>query len=55
MTRFMFAFMLIGLFFAVLSLFIGLLALCTRIGSFVSSFLGLIALTFQTITTALMT
>ncbi|KAL1854133.1 Eisosomes component [Paecilomyces lecythidis] len=55
MTRFMFAFILIALFFAVLSLFLGLLALCTRIGSFLSALLGLIALTFQTITTALMT
>lgn len=51
----MFPFMIIGLFFAVLSLFSGLLALCTRIGSFISGLLAWLALTFQTITTCLMT
>lgn len=51
----MFAFVLIGLFFAVISLFTGLLALCTRIGSYISGFVGLIGLFFQTLTAALMT
>ncbi|KAL9619645.1 MAG: hypothetical protein Q9160_005751 [Pyrenula sp. 1 TL-2023] len=55
LTRFMFAFVLIGLFFAVVSLFTGLLALCTRIGSYISGFVGLIGLFFQTLTAALMT
>lgn len=55
MTRFMFAFILIGLFFAVLSFFLGLLALCTRIGAFLASFMGWIAWVFQVITTSLMT
>ncbi|KAL2223174.1 SUR7/PalI family-domain-containing protein [Thermoascus aurantiacus ATCC 26904] len=55
MTRFMFAFILIGLFFAVLSFFLGLLALCTRIGAFLASLMGWIAWVFQVITTSLMT
>ena len=55
LTRFMFAFVLIGLFFAVCSLFLGLLALCSRIGSFLSSALCSVALFFQTLTTSLMT
>lgn len=54
-TRFMFPFILIGLFFAVSALFTGLLALCTRIGGFISGFLSWLALTFQAITTCLMT
>ena len=55
MTRFMFPFILIGLFFAVGSLFMGLLALCTRIGSLLSSSLAWIALMFQIISSCLMT
>jgi hypothetical protein len=55
MTRFMFAFMLIALFFAVCALFTGLLALCTRIGAYLSSLLTMIALFFQLIQAALMT
>ncbi|KAJ5693060.1 Actin cortical patch SUR7/pH-response regulator PalI [Penicillium macrosclerotiorum] len=54
-SRFMFPFIIIGLFFAVLSLFTGLLAMCTRIGSYISGFLSWLALTFQVITTCLMT
>jgi hypothetical protein len=55
MSRFMFPFIIIGLFFAVLSLFTGLLAMCTRIGSYLSGFLAWLGLTFQSITTCLMT
>ena len=55
LTRFMFAFMLIALFFVVCSFFTGMLALCSRIGSYLSGLLGLIALFFQTLTAALMT
>lgn len=55
MTRFMFAFVLIGLFFAVCSLLLGLVALFSRIGSFLSSAMCSVALFFQTITAALMT
>ncbi|KAJ5390093.1 uncharacterized protein N7496_001161 [Penicillium cataractarum] len=54
-SRFMFPFIIIGLFFTVLSLFTGLLAMCTRIGSYLSGFLAWLGLTFQTITTCLMT
>jgi hypothetical protein len=55
MSRFMFPFIIIGLFFAVCSLFTGLLAMCTRIASYLSGFLAWLALTFQVITTCLMT
>ena len=51
----MFPFIIIGLFFAVCSFFTGLLAMCTRIASYLSAFLAWIALTFQVITTCLMT
>ncbi|KAJ5095625.1 hypothetical protein NUU61_004981 [Penicillium alfredii] len=54
-SRFMFPFIIIGLFFAVISLFTGLLAMCTRIGGYISGFLSWLALTFQVITTCLMT
>lgn len=54
-TRFEFAFILIGLFFAVCSLFLGLIALCSRIGSFLSSAMCSVALFFQTLAAALMT
>lgn len=55
LTRFMFAFVLISLFFAVCALFLGLLALFSRIGSYLSSALCSFALFFQTLTAALMT
>jgi SUR7/PalI family len=55
LTRFMFAFVLIGLFFAVCSLFTGLLALCTRIAAYLSGFLNMIGLFFQMLTAILMT
>lgn len=55
LSRFMFAFILIGLFFAVCSFFLGLLALCSRIGSFLSSALCSVALFFQILTASLMT
>ncbi|PGH09882.1 hypothetical protein AJ79_05609 [Helicocarpus griseus UAMH5409] len=55
MTRFMFAFMLIGLFFIFLALVTGLLAMCTSIGGWISAFLTVIGLIFQIVTTCLMT
>lgn len=55
LSRFMFAFYLIALFFAVVSLFVGVLALCTRLGSYLSGFTVSIALFFQTLAAALMT
>ncbi|KAI9733303.1 MAG: hypothetical protein M1834_003387 [Cirrosporium novae-zelandiae] len=51
----MFAFVLTAIFFAVCALFAGLLALCSRIGSYFSGFLASIALFFQTIAASLMT
>ena len=55
LTRFMFAFMLITLFFGVMSFFTGMLALCSRIGSYLSGLLVAIALFFQTLNAAVMT
>lgn len=55
MTRFMFAFNLIALFFAVVALFTGLLALCSRIGSYLSSVTTFVALVFEILTAVLMT
>lgn len=55
MTRFMFAFMLIALFFGVCALFTGILALCTRIASYLSGLLTMIAVFFQAINASLMT
>ncbi|KAL6713630.1 Eisosomes component [Lecanora helva] len=55
LTRFMFAFVLIGLFFGAISLILGLLALCSKIVSFLDSALVSVALFFQTLTAALMT
>lgn len=51
----MFPFIIIGLFFAVCSFFTGMLAICTRVAGYLSGFLAWIALTFQIITTCLMT
>ena len=55
LTRFMFAWVLIALFFAVFSLFFGVFALCSRIGSYLSSVLCFVALFFQTLTATFMT
>ncbi|KAG8534338.1 uncharacterized protein KY384_001182 [Bacidia gigantensis] len=55
MTRFMFSFILIALFFAVVALFLGLLALCTKFGSYLDSAIVSVALFFQSIAAALMT
>ncbi|KKY25236.1 putative cortical patch protein [Diplodia seriata] len=55
LSRFMFAFYLIALFFAAIALLTGLLALCSRLGGYLSGFNTFVALFFQTITAALMT
>ena len=55
MSRIFFAFLLIALFFSVCSLFLGLFALCSRIGSYLSSSACMVALIFQTVAAALMT
>lgn len=54
-SRFIFPFLIIALFFAVVSLFTGFLAMCTRIGSYLSSLMAWVALFFQIIATCLMT
>ncbi|EAU32337.1 conserved hypothetical protein [Aspergillus terreus NIH2624] len=54
-SRFSWPFLIIALFFAVVSLFTGFLAMCTRIGSYISSLMAWIALVFQIIATCLMT
>jgi len=51
----MFAFYLIALFFAACALLTGLLALCTRIGSYLSGLNAMVALFFQSLAAALMT
>ncbi|CAA9965662.1 Cortical patch protein [Pyrenophora teres f. maculata] len=55
LSRFMFAFYLIALFFAAVALMSGLLALCSRLGGYLSSLMTSIALFFQTLAAALMT
>ncbi|KAL4819338.1 SUR7/PalI family-domain-containing protein [Aspergillus spinulosporus] len=54
-SRFSWPFELIALFFGVLSLFTGFLAMCTRIGSYISALMAWLALTFQIIVTCLIT
>ncbi|RAK77178.1 SUR7/PalI family protein [Aspergillus fijiensis CBS 313.89] len=54
-SRFSFPFLLIALFFGVISLLTGFLAMCTRIGSYLSSLMAWIALIFQIISTCLIT
>jgi hypothetical protein len=51
----MFAFYLVALFFAVCAFFTGLLALCSRLGGYLSALNTAVALFFQTLTAALMT
>lgn len=52
----MFPFIIIGLFFAVCSFFVGLFGgICLKIGAFTAAILAWLALIFQTITTCLMT
>jgi len=55
LSRFMFAFYLIALFFAVCALFTGLLALCSRLGDYLSGLTVSIALFFQALAAALLT
>jgi len=55
LSRFMFAFYLIALFFGACALLTGLLALCTRFGAYISGLNAAIALFFQTLAAALMT
>jgi len=55
LSRFMFAFYIVALFFAVCALFTGLLALCTRLGAYLSGLNTGLALFFQTLAASLMT
>lgn len=51
----MFAFYIMALFFSVIALFTGLLALCSRLGGYLSGLTTGVALFFQTFAAALMT
>lgn len=55
LTRCMFAFALVSLFFGACALLTGVLALCTRIGAYFSGLLTTLAFIFQALTAALMT
>lgn len=55
MSRFAWVFYLIALFFAVCALALGFIALCTRIGAFLSAIATAAALLFQAAAAALMT
>lgn len=55
LSRFMFAFYLIALFFAAIALLSGLLALCSRLGGYLSAMTTFVALFFQALAAALMT
>lgn len=55
LSRFMFAFFLIALFFAVISFLLSVFALCARLGSYLTGFTVFLALFFQTLAAALMT
>lgn len=55
LSRFMFAFYLIALFFAVISFLLSVFALCARLGSYLTGFTVFLAVFFQTLTAALMT
>ena len=54
-TRFMFAFEFIALFFTACALILGLVALLSRVASFLTSGLCSVGLMFQAISAALMT
>lgn len=55
MSRFMFPFMIIALFFAVLAFFSGFASMCISIGGWVSALLTFLGLGFQTLVTTIMT
>ena len=55
LSRFMFAFYLIALFFAACALFTGLLALCSRLGGYLSGLTVAVALFFQALSASLLT
>lgn len=55
LSRVAWAFYLIALFFAVVTFFISLLAICARLGAYLTGFFGLIAFMAQAIAASLMT
>lgn len=55
LSRFMWVFYLIALFFATISFFTGILAMCSRLGAFLSGSCAAVALFFQALAAALMT
>lgn len=55
LSRFAWVFFLLALLFSAFALFTGLLALCSRLGGYISAFNTFIALTLQTVAAALMT
>ena len=55
LSRFMFAFLLVALFFAVIAFFLSILALCTRLGAYLTGLNAAIALFFQALAASLMT
>lgn len=55
LSRFAWVFYLISLFFAVVSFFLGFLALCTRLGAYLTGLNAAIALFFQALAASLMT
>lgn len=55
LSRFAWAFYIIALFFAVIAFFVSILAICTRLGSYLTGMMTIIALFFQTLAAALMT
>ncbi|KAI5208327.1 hypothetical protein AUEXF2481DRAFT_294629 [Aureobasidium subglaciale EXF-2481] len=55
LSRFMFAFYLIALFFAAIAFLTGILAICTRLGSYLSGLTVAVAAFFQALAAALMT
>ncbi|KAK3109585.1 Eisosomes component [Teratosphaeriaceae sp. CCFEE 6253] len=55
LSRFAWAFYIVALFFAVMAFFLGFLALCTRLGAYLTGMMSTLALFFQTLTAALMT
>ncbi|PNS15929.1 hypothetical protein CAC42_4330 [Sphaceloma murrayae] len=55
MSRFSWVFFLVALVFAAFALMTGILALCTRLGAYISGFNAMVALVFQILAAALMT
>ncbi|KAK3674345.1 Eisosomes component [Recurvomyces mirabilis] len=55
LSRFAWAFYVVSLFFAVIAFFLGFIALCTRLGAYLTGAMTMLALFFQTLTAALMT